>query len=66
MSEQLDDRTLVLAALQQAGIAPTAEEVDTMVAAYPKARQAAAALYTVPGVRYEDPAITFDPRLAAS
>jgi hypothetical protein len=64
MSDQLDDRTLVLAALQQSGISPSAEEIDAMVTAYPTARAATAALYTVPGVRYEDPAITFDPRLA--
>jgi hypothetical protein len=64
MSEPLDDRTLVLAALQQAGISPSADEIDAMVTSYPTAREAAAALYSVPGVRYEDPAITFDPRLA--
>lgn len=66
MSETLDDRTLVLAALQQAGISPSAEEIDALVDAYPTARAAAAALYTVPGVRYEDPAVTFDPRLGRS
>jgi hypothetical protein len=66
MSDKIDDRTLVLAALQQAGITPSPDEIDTMVTAYPTAREATAALYTVPGVRYEDPAITFDPRPAAS
>lgn len=66
MSDKLDDRTLVLAALQQAGITPTPDEIDKMVESYPQSRLAAAALYSVPGVRYEDPAITFDPRLGAS
>jgi hypothetical protein len=63
MSEPLSDRILVLAALQQAGLSPDTDEIDVLIAAYPTARAAVAALYTVPGVRYEDPAITFDPRL---
>jgi hypothetical protein len=66
MSELIDDRTSVLALLQMSGLTPTPEEIDTMVAGYPLARQAAQSLYTVPGVRYETPAITFDPRLATS
>lgn len=65
MSELIDDRTKVLALLQQSGLEPTREEIDTMVTAYPLARQAVASLYIVPGVRYEDPAVTFDPRLAS-
>jgi hypothetical protein len=36
-----------------------------MVSTFPMARQAASALYAVPGVRYEEPAITFDPRRPA-
>jgi hypothetical protein len=65
MSEKIDDRTSVLALLQMSGLAPTPDEIDTMVTAYPLARQAVESLYTVPGVRYETPAITFDPRLAS-
>jgi hypothetical protein len=63
MSDKIDDRTSVLALLQMSGLTPTPDEIDTMVTAYPLARQAVASLYTVPGVRYETPAITFDPRL---
>lgn len=66
MSDALDDRTIVLAHLQQHGISPTPEEIDGMVAAYATTRAGINALYSVPGVRYESPAITFDPRLGSS
>jgi hypothetical protein len=65
MPDKLDDRTSVLALLQMSGLNPTTDEIDAMVTAYPLARQAVESLYTVPGVRYETPAITFDPRLAS-
>ena len=65
MSDKIDDRTTVHALLQAIGLHPTAEEIDTMVSTFPIARQAAGALYAVPGVRYEEPAITFDPRRPA-
>jgi hypothetical protein len=63
MARKVDDRTLVLAALQQIGITPAPDEVDALVAAYPAARVAVAGLYAVPGARYADPVITFDARL---
>jgi len=61
---EIDDRTTVLALLQMSGLSPTDAEVDVMVRGYPAGREMVAALYTMPDVRYEDPAITFDPRLA--
>ncbi len=59
----IDDRTAVLTLLQLHGLTPSATEIDAMVAGFPAARAAVAALYTVPGVRYEEPAVTFDPRV---
>jgi hypothetical protein len=61
--EETDDRTTVLALLKMSGITPSEAEIDAMTASYPMNRQMVAALYTVPGVRYEEPAITFDPRV---
>ena len=59
---QLDDRTLVLAALQQYGLSPSPAEVDALVATYPLVRAEMARLYAVDEARYEDPALTYDPR----
>jgi hypothetical protein len=53
----------VLALLKMSGITPSEAEIEAMTASYPMSRQMVAALYTVPGVRYEEPAITFDPRV---
>jgi hypothetical protein len=61
--EETDDRTTVLALLKMSGITPSEAEIDAMTASYPMSRQMVAALYTVPRVRYEEPAITFDPRV---
>jgi hypothetical protein len=60
---EIDDRTTVLALLKMSGLSPTPDEVDAMVAGYPVSRQMMAALYAMPGVRYEEPAVTFDPRV---
>src|ERR1700674_4757630 len=60
---QIDDRTTVLALLQMSGMTPMPEEVDVLVASYPATRQMVASLYTMPGVRYEEPAMSFDPRV---
>jgi hypothetical protein len=40
-----------------AGIAPDEEEVQAVVDALPASRESVAALYRVPGVRYEVPAL---------
>jgi len=57
-----DARETVVSLLAQAGIKPTADEIDRLVDAYPETRAGVESLYTVPGVRYEEPAVTFDPR----
>jgi hypothetical protein len=59
----VDDRTVVLSLLKMSGITPTEPEVDALVAGLPANRAMADLLYTMPGVRYEDPATTFDPRI---
>lgn len=66
MNDKIDDRTIVLALLQQHGISPTPEEIDIMVKSYELTRAGVNSLYSVPGVRYEAPAITFDPRLGSA
>jgi hypothetical protein len=57
------DREIVTALLAMNGISPTPEEVDQLVTAYPHNRAGVEALYAMPGVRYAEPAVTFDPRV---
>lgn len=57
------DREVVTALLALNRISPTPEEIDRLVAAYPQTREGVEALYTMPGVRYAEPAVTFDPRV---
>ena len=57
-----DARETVMTLLAQAKISPTADEIDRLVDAYDEARAGVEKLYSVPGVRYEEPAVTFDPR----
>jgi hypothetical protein len=59
----IDDRTTVLALLQMNGLTPTDKEIEVMVAGYAASRAMVSSLYTMPGVRYEEPAVTFDPRV---
>lgn len=59
----MSDKEIVVALLQMSGLSPTEAEVEAMVASYPTSRQMVAALYSMPGVRYEEPAVTFDPRV---
>jgi hypothetical protein len=42
---------------------PTEEETDRWVAGYPATRAMLNVLYAVPDARYEEPAVTFDPRV---
>lgn len=60
-----ESRRAVLALLQMSGLSPTANEIDRLVAAYPVVRAMTDSLYAVPGVRYEDAAAGFDPRVIA-
>lgn len=57
------DRDLVLAMLEKAALTPTPDEIDRLVAGYPTMRAMVDRLYNLPGVRYEEPAVTFDPRV---
>jgi hypothetical protein len=60
---EIDDRMTVLALLKMSGLTPAPEEVELMIAGLAPSRAAVGALYTMPGVRYEEPAVTFDPRV---
>ncbi|MFF0344797.1 hypothetical protein [Kribbella sp. NPDC004875] len=57
------DAEIVDALLAMNGISPTPEEIEQLVAAYPVSRMGVESLYTMPGVRYAEPAVTFDPRI---
>lgn len=59
----VDDRATVLALLHMNGLSPSEKEIDAMVVGYPAARAMVESLYTMPGVRYAEPAVTFDPRV---
>jgi hypothetical protein len=63
MPDQIDDRTTVRALLQVSGLRPSGREIDQFVAAYPRIRAMVHAIYELPGTRYEEPAVTFDPRV---
>jgi hypothetical protein len=56
-------RTVVEALLQQHRLAVPAEELNLLVQAYPARRAAVQALYELDGVRYEEPAVIFEPRV---
>lgn len=57
------DAEIVGALLAMNGITPTAEEIEQLVTAYPGSRLGVDSLYAMPGVRYAEPAVTFDPRI---
>jgi hypothetical protein len=57
------DRTVVEALLQQHRLVVPTDELDLLVRAYPLRRAAVDALYALDGVRYEEPAVIFDPRV---
>lgn len=59
-----DLTVVVSAAFRQAGITPSAAELESFVGAYARVRAFLDSLYFLPGVRYESPALTFDPREA--
>lgn len=63
MTEPTDTETTVRALLNAAGMTSlTEEQVQIFVRAYPTLRAAADRLYTVPEVRYEQPAVIFSAR----
>ena len=54
----------VTTAFEQAGLTPSDSELQAFVQAYGGIRSFLDSLYTLPGIRYESPALTFDPRKA--
>lgn len=54
-----DPQTVVPALLAAAGLSPSAEEVATLVDGYPALLARIDALFAVPGVRYEEPALVY-------
>lgn len=57
-----NNKETVRALLAQHGLKPSKAELEQFTKAYAQARQRADRLYTMPEVRYEDPALSFDPR----
>ena len=62
MTEKINDDTTVRALLQMAGVAPTEPEVEGLVAGFAGTRAMIDSLYSMPGVRYEEPAVIVDAR----
>jgi hypothetical protein len=62
--DESDQTAIVARAFGQAGLTPSESELAAFVAAYPGIRSFLDSLYSLPGVRYESPALTFDPRKA--
>lgn len=63
MTEPTDTETTVRALLNAAGMTTlTDEQVQIFVRAYPTLRSAADRLYTLPEVRYEQPAVIYSAR----
>ncbi|CAO5152680.1 hypothetical protein FAIPA1_150093 [Frankia sp. AiPs1] len=57
------DRQKIEALIAINGLTLNPAEVEALVAAYPTARATVDLLYATPGVRYEVPAMTYDPRV---
>ena len=56
------DLELVAALLSANGVTPVPDDLDHLVGAYAPSRRMVAALHAMPGARYAEPALTFDPR----
>jgi hypothetical protein len=61
MDHLTDPRSSVTAGLSEAGLAPSAAELDTLVEAYPAFKEGIESLHAVADARYEAPALVFDP-----
>lgn len=57
-----EDGRAALAMLRAAGLTPEPHELDAVLAGYAGFRMLAARLYDVDEARYEEPALTFNPR----
>jgi hypothetical protein len=58
----ITDDSTVRTLLAMSGLSPAEDEVQAMIAGYAQSRQMVAALYAMPGVRYEEPATIFHAR----
>jgi len=56
-----DTQLTVQTLLAIAGLNPSSDEVATLVDAYPTFKAGIESLYAIPEVRYEAPALIFDP-----
>lgn len=59
MQSDPNPHDLVRAMLGVSGIAPADAEIDAMAAGFTASRARVSALYTIPGIRYELPALTW-------
>ena len=59
MSEPDSAETIVRSLLSTAGLKLTEDQIAGFVRVYPTLRAQADALYAIPEVRYEEPAVTF-------
>ena len=62
MPDKIDDDTTVRSMLQLVGVTPTEAEISGLVAGLAPTRAMIDSLYTMPGVRYAEPAVTFSAR----
>jgi aspartyl-tRNA(Asn)/glutamyl-tRNA(Gln) amidotransferase subunit A len=56
-----DQRPAIATRLTAAGLTPSAEEIDQITKHHFELARGLAALYDIPELRYEEPALTFDP-----
>lgn len=61
--EEHHTRSSVLALLTMHGLQPGTEDLEAVIASFQPIRAAVDLLYEMRGVRYEDSAVNFDPRL---
>jgi hypothetical protein len=61
MSEVPDTPTILAVLLGRAGLRPSPEEFKILLDAYPLHKEGIESLYAIEDVRYEAPALVFDP-----
>jgi hypothetical protein len=59
MTDEISDHTTVRVLLHVAGINPTDAEIKDLARGFARTRATVASLYALPGVRDEEPAVTF-------
>jgi hypothetical protein len=62
MSDKPEDtETIVSVLLGNAGLSPSAEELSVLEGIYPALKAGIESLYAIPEIRYEAPALVFNP-----